>query len=373
MDAGFSEDQARITQLRLVESPSMRRISLCGAFSPDGQMIAAGSEDGTLKIWNVSSVQKAGAEHLKAVRRGGRWYFPNIAAPNLETATLKGHSKGISSVAFSPDGKCIVSGSSDATVRVWDAETGEALRTLTGHSRDVSSVAFSPDGNVIASGSLDGALKIWQVGGTRSVVFAGHSDSVVGVSFSPEGERIASCSWDGTVKVWDAGNGRETLTLKGHSSLVLGVSFSSDGARIASCGGDKIVKVWDAQSGEEITALSGHQNQVNCVAFSPDCSQLLSGADKGSLRLWDLKTYKDRLIFNGTDVWGADFSPDGRHVVADGGTIWDARTLKKVAKLSGDARPRRPVFGPHGQRVIGSTGAGNVVVWDAVTGKGDRA
>ena len=172
----------------------------------------------------------------------------------METLTLEGHSSG-GSVSFSPDGKRIVSGAADSTVKVWDAQTGQEMHTLKGHPGFVTSVSFSPDGKQIVSGSGigpiigPGQIKVWDADtGQEILTLKGHAKNVVSVSFSPDGKRIVSGSWDNTLKVWDVQNGQGTLTLEGHSGPVNSVSFSPDGKQVVSGSGDKTVKVWDISS-----------------------------------------------------------------------------------------------------------------------------
>ena len=166
--------------------------------------------------------------------------------------TWRGHSKPVTSVAFSPDGTRIVSGSHDNTLKVWDAQTGQETLTLTGLHDPDSSVAFSPTGTRIVSGSHSNTLKVWDAQtGQEALTLTGHEESVHSVAFSPDGTRIVSGSYDDTLKVWDAQTGQETLTLTGHKTTVCGVAFSPDGTRIASSSVDGTIKVWDGSVKQE--------------------------------------------------------------------------------------------------------------------------
>ncbi|MEQ1906438.1 MAG: protein kinase, partial [Pirellulaceae bacterium] len=205
--------------------------------------------------------------------------------------TCYGHQKSVMSIAFSPDGARIVSGSSDNTLKLWDAATGQELRTLQGHTEDVLSVAFSPDGARIVSGSQDNTLKLWDAAtGQEQPTLQGHKEYVSSVAFSPDGARIVSGSLDNTLKLWDAATGQELRTLQGHTKPVYSVAFSPDGARIVSGGDDNTLKLWDAATGQELLSLWGHRGRVSSVAFSPDGNRIVSGSLDNTLKLWDAAT-----------------------------------------------------------------------------------
>ncbi|KAJ5253778.1 WD40 repeat-like protein [Penicillium chrysogenum] len=222
---------------------------------------------------------------------------------SAQLQTLEGHSNSVLSVAFSPDGQRIVSGSYDNTIKLWDAQTGSELRTLEGHSFSVFSVAFSPDGQSIVSGSYDNTIKLWDAQtGSELRTLEGSSNSVLSVAFSPDGQRIVSGSYDDTIKLWDAQTGSELRTLEGHANSVRSVAFSPDGQRIVSGSDDDTIKLWDAQTGSELRTLEGHANSVRSVAFSPDGQRIVSGSDDDTIKLWDAQTGSELRTLEGHSI-----------------------------------------------------------------------
>jgi WD40 repeat protein len=271
------------------------------AFSPDGQTLASGSKDNTIKLLNPRT-----GKLLK---------------------TLSGASSEVWSVAISPDGRLLASGHwQDKTIKLWDLRTGKLLRTIKGHSGEVRSVAFNPDSQILASGSHDRTIKLWRVStGKLLHTFDGHTDHVGSVAFSPDGKTLASASDDKTIKLWSLDTTQIVRTITGHTEFVLSVSFSPDGKTLVSGGADKTIRLWNPTTGVQqrtLTGHLGHSDSVWCLAISPEGRYIASGSYDNTIKLWNLRTGEllRTLREHSDKVYSVAFSRDGQ-TIASGG--WD--------------------------------------------------
>jgi WD40 repeat protein/uncharacterized caspase-like protein len=340
------------------------------AFSPDGRRVLSGGKDGVLRLWDVAT-----GELIR---------------------TFEGHSHAVNSVAFSPDGTRVLSGSQDETLKLWAVESGLLVRTFERNANvyaPVTSVAFSPDGARVLSGSDDapdsgpgpghlgsefGTLKLWDAASGQLIrTFEGHSDGVLSVAFSADGTRVLSGGNDRMLKLWDVASGQLIRSFGRQSAEVSSVASSPDGKRMFSGGEDKTLRLWDAASGQLIRAFEGHSHVVNSVAFSPDGTRVLSGSEDETLKLWDaargqlIRTFEG----NGGKVYQVAFSPDGERVLSahrdNTLKLWDAAGGQLIRTFVGHFGPVwSAAFSPDGKRVL--SGAGDdlsVKLWNATTGR----
>jgi WD40 repeat protein len=265
----------------------------------------------------------------------------------------------IGSVAFSPDSKYILTGSGDATARIWDLN-GNMIKIFIGHSGYVNSVAFSPDGRSVLTGSSDRSARLWDINGKVIRDFKGHSNGINSVAFSPDGKKILTGSLDRTARLWDL-EGNVIQEFKGHLSSVTAVAFSPDGQNILTGSSDSTARLWNLK-GKQLKVLSKHQDYVNTVAFSPDGQMILTGSSDKTVKIWDLNG-KLLRIFSGFpgEVNDVVFSPDGKKILvgasAGYAVLWDLNG-NEIKEFKGHTIQVKAVaFSPDGTKIV--TGSGD--------------
>jgi WD40 repeat protein len=346
------------------------------AFSPDKRLLAAGSLDHTVRLWDTSDPRRspvpAGppltgpslAVFSVAFSPGGRvlaaaggdktvhlWDVADPRRPVAWRSALTGPASTVYSVTFSPTGRVVAAGSADNRVWLWDvSDPGRPrpLAKLTGPSAAVQSVAFSPNGHTLAAGSADTTVRLWDLTNPARPIpvgppLTGHTLKVYSVAFSPDGRTLAAGGADKTVRLWNIADPRRPIPLRapltGPTSWVNSVAFSPDGHTLAAGSSDKVVTTWDLAT-RHVTATLPHPTPVTAVIFGRDQNTLATSSTDATIRLWGLP---GPTLTGPTDaIFNAPFSPDG-HTLAVASRdetvqLWDVR------------QPRRPAAHPHQDR-----------------------
>ena len=295
-------------------------------------------------------------------------------------------SSGVNAVAFSPDGRTLVSGHDNGAIAVWDTATGKKLTVLGGApvqmfsagsptQNAMNSVAFSPDGKVLASGSRDAEIIIWDVSTWRKLItFKGVYAPVNSVAFSPDGRMLASAGNDAAVIFWDVATWEKKKELRGHSDSINSVAFSKDGKFLASGSKDRTIILWDTATGNRVGLFDGRSRAVESIDFSPDGKMLASGGNYPNILLWDL-TQQGTLpklvpTMQRSRVLSLKYLPDGKTLISayQNGRVdlWEMNVNPGKKQLFGGEKPVNSVaLSGDGRMLASGDSGGGVMLWNA--------
>ena len=362
------------------------------AITPDGRHAVSASDDGTLKVWELSSgeIVQTLTGHIRQVFDVAIASDSRIAVSaswdgtlriwdinvGKEILILEGHAGRVNGVAVTPDRRFVISGSDDCTVKIWDLTTGKLTRTLEGHTGPIFGVTVSPDGNFCVSASDDGKLILWSINDGLIVrIFQGHDDAVNIGLITPDKRLLVSASDDRTVKIWNLETGLMIRALKGHTDWVHDIAFTPDSRLVISAGDDRVLKVWDLETGKLINTFNGHSGWVCGVAVTPNGKYAVSASSDGTLMVWEIISGKVVKTLQGRAnmIHSLAMTSDGQTVVAatDDGIIrvYDVVSNQVMHTLEGHQRCVTSVaIMPNGNAAVSTSDDDTVKVWDLEAG-----
>jgi WD40 repeat protein len=358
------------------------------AFAPGGKTLAAAGALGVIWRWDVSDGKEQGPPLRQASAVWALTYSPDgktLAAAgyqlklwdldrNQVRAECVGFLQRIYAVAYAPDGHSLAGGGDDSLIRFWDAVTGKEIAPRTGHRAQVSCVAFAPDGRTLATGSWDATAKWWDpLSGQELATFSGHRGMVHCLAIVPGGRLLATGSQDGTVRLWDLATHKEAATLRGHTDGVFTLAVAPTGKFLASGSEDHLVRLWDLTAPGSGRRLPGHRARISAVAFDPAGKTLLSASRDGVVKLWDVARGKERSPTPGTGraaVLAAAFAPDGRTLALGYGdgtvALWSPGSGRPPVYLPGQhpGQVCLVAFAADATTLTSASHPGDLIRWD---------
>jgi WD40 repeat protein/energy-coupling factor transporter ATP-binding protein EcfA2 len=359
-----SEDQtARIWDVETHETRAIltghRDVVWGAVFSPDGARVVTPSNDFTARLWDAKTgaagpILKGHAgwvTHAKFSRDGKRIITTSWdqtariwdAATGTELAVLRAHNAALFNADFSSDGKHVLTSARDRTSRLWSAEDSTTVTAIADHTAQVFDVLFSLDDARVITGSLDGTVRVATTDTGRNLLtILGNGGRLQSFRLSPDGTRILTTSSDRTARIWNAATGQEMSVLTGHEGPLMSAAFNGDGTRVVTCSTDETARVWNAITGRQIAVLVGHEGAVITAKFSPDGTMIVTMSKGKLLRVWNAANGQliGTLIRHEKDVTNFAFNQDGSQLATledETVRIWNLKTAKEIVVLKANA------------------------------------
>ena len=291
-------------------------------------------------------------------------------------STLKGHTAVVNSLAFSPDGKKLVSGSSDRTINLWELTNQRRLYIFFGAQDGISAVSFSPDSKQITASSFDRSITSWKVDNKQllhSFLYlnsaTSHSNLVTSIAYSPNGKILASSSADRTIRLWSTSSSKIQKTLSGHTDTVFTIAYSPNGQILASGSADRTIRLWQINRLKSSQILTGHTDWVNTIAISPNGCILVSGSTDRNIKIWDLNTGESIATYrhHQAGIRSLAIGADNRTIASLDFNglllIWDLDTGEIKATLTGSGCV---IFSPNSKTLATGGNGGTIQIWQQV-------
>jgi WD40 repeat protein len=296
----------------------------------------------------------------------------SMSTASVRGTRFAGHESWVTSLVLTPDGKKLISGSWDGTVRVWDVDTGKADPILESHKSKIYSVAVSRDGKRAASGGGNGEVYLWDLESNAELAhLEGHDEEseVNGIAFTPDGKRVVTAASDGDIRIWDAANGKDLGKIEGPKDGIIAMALSPDGKRALIAGGNGFACVlYDLDTKKEILRLVGHSAAVYALAFSPDGKRILTGSADRTVRLWDAVAGKElrKIDAHAGAVKCVNFTADGLVAASVGydhvNRLWDLSDGRLITSYEVHNRPALSVVLSADGKTVYSGGADEYIV-----------
>ncbi|VTR97409.1 WD40 domain-containing protein [Tuwongella immobilis] len=323
--------------IRSIEGMAEQVNTLC--LSPDGQTLATGGKDRTIRVWDFQS--------------------------NRLIRTFTGHLAPIETLAFSPDGRSLISGSTDQNIRLWDLSPVDQHRTFSGHTAPVWGAVISPNGQRIASAGADRSIRLWNPRDGKLIqTLTGHNAPITAIAFSPDGTQLATAAGDRLVKLWDATTGKPIRDFTGHTNAVLTLAFSDDGKQLLSGGADKQAIWWNVETGKSVATIADNPAAISSVAVRSNGKQIAIGCADGTVRVMELAAgvrETARRTAHAVGVGAVVFHPSQPMLMTGGGdrliklwTITPEGDLTPQGELTGHEGPISALAVSHDGKTLAS-------------------
>ncbi|MFX0197020.1 MAG: TIR domain-containing protein [Candidatus Hodarchaeota archaeon] len=368
---------------------------------PNGQLLAIGLANRTVKIWDFKSneflktfqLPKLGLIRLESAptqydlawspdgKKLATVFTSKVAqiwhVKENKYVSLVGHQDEVSGLAWSPDGKLLGTSSRDRTVRLWNTFSGESVKTLNGHNANVITVSWSPDGRWLASGCDDGLIYLWDMQTfKREALLSGHTNQVMMLNWNSGGQLFASASWDGTIRIWDVQTRRTITKLTGHTTGINNIIWSRDGRILASASKDRTVRIWDVDQTKTPVLIHKAEGWMWDASWSPDGRFMASASDDGIIRLYNYDNGLTRnLIGHLNQVTKVTWKPDGKQLASASADrsirLWDPNTGEQQKIFMGHTGI---IYGldwsPDGKKLVSASPWDlSIILWDIETGE----